>query len=114
MRSEPVASTIEETSPSMVVVRVQLEVKEDSVDAFVAYLQQEREAVLQMEGALRYKVFGDPIQPTHFILYEEWASKEAFEAYQASENFRQSFAVLGPMMAGPPDSAYYAAERVGP
>jgi autoinducer 2-degrading protein len=93
----------------MMVIRVVVDVKEESTDAFVAHLQEESVAVRALDGCLRYQLFRDPEDDTSFLLYEEWASPEAFEAYQASDLLRESFAVLGPMMAGPPDSQYFEA-----
>jgi len=93
----------------MMVIRVAVTVKPESVDAFVAHLREESRQVREMEGCVRYQLFRDPDEPTRFLLYEEWATPAAFEAYQGSELLRNSFAVLGPMMAGPPDSQYFEA-----
>ena len=48
------------------------------------------------------------------LLYEEWKTREAAEAYLGSDYFRDAGAILFPLMEGRPDSAYYEAERVGP
>ena len=93
-----------------VVVRVRVQIKPDQIDAFTRYMAQESEQARALEGCERYEVFratdGDG---GTFLLYEEWASQAAFDAYRNSPLLKQSFAVLGPMMAGPPDSAYYSA-----
>lgn len=59
-------------------------------------------------------VFSDPSDPDRVLLYEEWSTRDAAEAYMHSEYFRASADVLFPLMTGTPDSAYYEAERVGP
>lgn len=102
-----------ERSESMMVIRVVVDVKPESVDAFIAHLDDEAPKVRELDGCLRYQLFRDPAEPTRFLLYEEWASEAAFEAYRSSELLSNSFAVLGPMMAGPPDSQYFAASPTG-
>ncbi|MEM9073836.1 MAG: putative quinol monooxygenase [Myxococcota bacterium] len=99
---------------AMMVIRVVVDVKPDQADAFVAYLNDEATRVRTLEGCERYELFRDPSGAARFLLYEEWASEDAFEAYKASPEFTQSFAVLGPMMAGPPDSSYFQARQTGP
>lgn len=111
--AEPTATTPTERSEPMMVIRVVVDVKADSVDAFIAHLNVEAPKVRELAGCLRYQLFRDPSEPTRFLLYEEWATEAAFEAYRSSELLSQSFAVLGPMMAGPPDSQYFAASPTG-
>ena len=40
------------------------------------------------------------------------SSQAAFEAYRTGPLLKKSFEVLGPMMDGPPDSAYFEASKV--
>lgn len=96
----------------MMVIRVLVTIKPDQRDAFVAYMAQESTAVRALDGCIRYQVYSDASSPGSFMLYEEWASAKAFEAYQGSALLSESFKVLGPMMAGPPDSAYYEATNI--
>jgi quinol monooxygenase YgiN len=46
------------------------------------------------------------------MLYEEWQSKEAFDAYRHSDFFKQNGQIFNPMFSAKPDSAYYQAERI--
>ncbi|MEM9189278.1 MAG: putative quinol monooxygenase [Myxococcota bacterium] len=95
---------------SMMVIRVVVEVKPEQRDPFVAHLAEEARAVRELDGCERYELFQDPANTNRFLLYEEWASPAAFASYQESDLLRESFAVLGPMMAGPPDSEYFQAQ----
>lgn len=103
-----------ERSSEMMVIRVVLAIQPAQRAAFLEYLAEESPQVRAMEGCEWYELFQDPNDDNRFVLYEEWASADAFEAYKATESFSQAFAVLGPMMAGAPQSAYYAATREGP
>lgn len=98
----------------MMVIRVQIDVKPEQHDAFVSYLQDEAATVRKLDGCERYDLYEDVTVDNRFLLYEEWASPEAFEAYRTSDLLKQSFAVLGPMMSGPPDSAYFHANLQPP
>ncbi len=116
--TEPSSETASESAPaaspqrtdSMIVVRVAVRVQPASTDAFVAHLTREAEQTRALPGCQRFELFRDPQDPNRFLLYEEWASAADFEAYQNSDLLRESFAVLGPMMAGPPDSTYFDAQ----
>ena len=68
-----------------------------------------RPPVRALGGCRRYALFRDPHEPARFLLYEEWATAAAFDAYQ-SHRLRDAFAVLRPMMAGSPDGEYFEAE----
>jgi quinol monooxygenase YgiN len=65
-------------------------------------------------GCQRFAVYRAPGDPASFLLYEEWADREAVGAYLTSEYFRAAAAVLFPLIDGQPDSAYYESQRVGP
>lgn len=110
--STPAASP--ESSNEMMVIRVVLRIQPDQRAAFLAYLAEESPQVRAMDGCSWYELFEDPNDEGRFLLYEEWDSADAFEAYKSTESFSQAFAVLGPMMAGPPSSAYYGAALQGP
>lgn len=111
---EPEEASVTKTNMTntMKVVRVGIEIKPERVDEFRAYMSSESESVREFSGCERYELFSATDKPNTFLLYQEWKSADAFKAFQASPQLKQSFAVLGPMMAGPPDSAYFDAVRV--
>lgn len=96
----------------MMVIRVLVTIKPDQRDAFLAYMAQESVTVRTFDGCLRYQVYGDASDPNSFMLYEEWANADAFQAYQSSASLSDSFKTLKPMMAAPPNSAYYEATNI--
>jgi quinol monooxygenase YgiN len=99
----------------MFCVRVAVRVKPEGRDRFLAQLKkEEREVPERFGGCARFAVYSDPADPDSLLLYEEWATKEAADAYLQSNYFREAGAVLFPLMDGAPDSAYFAAERIGP
>ena len=99
----------------MFCVRVAVRVKPEAREQFVARLKrEEHEVPARFAGCERFALFSDPADRDSVLLYEEWATREAAEAYMRSEAFRASGEVLFPLMDGAPDSAYYVAERVGP
>jgi quinol monooxygenase YgiN len=99
----------------MFTVRVAVQVRPEGRDAFVAQLKKaEQEVPGRFAGCERFAVYCDPSDPDSFLLYEEWADREAADAYLTSEYFQAGGAVLFPLMDGQPDSAYYESERVGP
>lgn len=99
----------------MFCVRVAVRVKPEGRDRFVAQLKTEAlEVPDRFKGCERFAVLSDPSDPDSVLLYEEWSTRDAAEAYIGSDYFRESADVLFPLMDGVPDSAYYEAQRVGP
>lgn len=97
----------------MFIIRVIMTVKPDEAPAFVEYLQKEAADVkAQFAGCEQFGLFADVSAENRYLLYEEWETQAAFNAYRNSDFFKQNSAVLFPMMAGAPDSAYFSAEII--
>lgn len=96
----------------MMVIRVVLKVKPEQEAAFTGFVADESAAVRKLDGCVRYELFKATGAEHTYLLYEEWAGQEAFDAFKAGPMLKKSFEVLGPMMDGPPDSAYFAAKKV--
>lgn len=99
----------------MFTMRVAIRVRPDGRERFLAQLKKEEQEVPErFEGCERFAVYHDPVDPDSLLLYEEWTSRQAADAYLQSDYFEAGGAILFPLMDGAPDSAYYEAERVGP
>jgi len=99
----------------MFTVRVAVRVRPEGREQFLAQLKnEEQEVPARFEGCERFAVYTDPGDADNVLLYEEWTSREAADAYLTSDYFQAAGDVLFPLMNGSPDSAYYQAERVGP
>ncbi len=99
----------------MFTVRVAVRTQTEGRDIFVAQLQREqREVPEKFEGCERFAVYSDPSDPDNTFLYEEWATKAAFDTYARSDYFKASGEILSPLMSGAPDSAYYESDLAGP
>jgi quinol monooxygenase YgiN len=100
---------------TMFTVRVAVRVRPEARDQFLGQLKKEEQEVPErFAGCERFAVYSDPSDPDNVLLYEEWADRDAANAYLTSDYFRAGGAILFPLMDGAPDSAYYEAERVGP
>ena len=67
---------------------VSLEIRFDDRDLFLDAIGRQAAASLANEpGCLRFDVFADLADPTHFMLYEEYTSQEAFEAHKQTDHF---------------------------
>ncbi|MCA9607335.1 MAG: antibiotic biosynthesis monooxygenase [Myxococcales bacterium] len=93
----------------MIVIRVLLEVKLDQLDAFRAHAADEGRRARALAGCEQYAFFEETGQPGRFLLYEEWASPEAFSAYKSSPELEANGKVIFPMLAVKPNSAYWDA-----
>lgn len=102
-------------STTIHVIRVALRVADEVRADFLDHArQQAREVPARFDGCLQYGFHASVEGDGRYLLYQEWASSERFEDYRKSAYFAETGARLRPMLAGPPDSAYFAAERTGP
>lgn len=104
----------ERVEDAKMVIRVALEVAPENAATFEKAIEEERKEVLKMDGCERYALYRSPTSPTSYLLYEEWRNEAAFKRFQKSDVLKRSFKVLGPLLAGPPQSAYFRSVQVGP
>ncbi len=62
-------------------------VKEESVSEAMALYKQLVEATLAEDGCIRYELYQDEKDTTHFVMIEDWASKESLENHFQSPHF---------------------------
>ena len=96
----------------MFIARVSLRIREADRAAFRAYAIEESAQARALPGCVEYAFHEDVAEPARVLLYEEWVSREPFEAYRRSPLFAAAGAHLLPMLAEPPRSAYYESEDV--
>jgi quinol monooxygenase YgiN len=94
----------------MVIIRVAMNVRAENREKFLGLLEQEAKEVRQLEGCLKFNIFEDISSENALLLYEEWQTLEAFDAYRTSQAFKETGQYLFPLIDGKPDSAYYSAE----
>jgi quinol monooxygenase YgiN len=94
----------------MIIIRVAMNVQPENKEKFLGFLEQEALSVRGLAGCLKFNIFEDVSSEKSLLLYEEWQSLEAFNAYRTSEAFKETGQQLFPLMDGKPDSAYYSAE----
>jgi quinol monooxygenase YgiN len=93
----------------MIVIYVQVQVKADHAPDFAAAAKQDVAGGQQFAGCRAYHWSEHLTSPYSYILYEEWETREAFDAFRTSEYFKNTGTVLMPMLDGAPSSAYYTA-----
>ncbi|WP_428261646.1 putative quinol monooxygenase [Haliangium sp.] len=99
----------------MYVIRVALQVREDARETFESHAQAETaEVPKRFDGCVRYGFHTLVGEPTSFLLYEEWRDQASFEAYRDSQYFTEIGERIRPLLAAPPDSAYYQVEAPAP
>jgi quinol monooxygenase YgiN len=72
----------------MLALYVDLRIRSEARDAFVAAIKLQGETSLEAElGCLRFDVCEDVDDLDHFLLYEVYEDEEAFEAHRLTEHF---------------------------
>jgi len=96
----------------MFVVRVELKLKSGHMEKLREHASAEASAAGKLPGCKAYSFSEDVAEPGRVLLYEEWATRDAFEAYKASPLFAAAGTWLMPLLAEPPKSAYYESDDV--
>jgi quinol monooxygenase YgiN len=94
----------------MFIARIALVIKDEQRDTFRSFAAVDGRAARALEGCVDYCFCEDVADPGRVLLYEEWATREAFEAYKASPVFDAGATRLRPMLASAPVSAYYESD----
>lgn len=99
----------------MLIARVRVTATPEGRQTMVDTLVREAGRVATLfAGCELYVVSIDTRDANTVMIAEEWTTSEHFEAYTSSPHFAETMATVGPCLAGPPDSAYYVGDRVGP
>ena len=81
------------------VLEVQLRIKPENVDKFMAACMVNARAARQEPGCRTFEVVVDPQDPTKAMLFEIYDDEKAFEAHQATPHFKKYLAEAVPMLA---------------
>ena len=68
---------------------VHVYVKRDSVEAFIAASEKNHKASIEEPENRRFDLLQDAMEPTKFILYEAYVSKEGAVAHKQTEHYQQ-------------------------
>ncbi|WP_295457365.1 antibiotic biosynthesis monooxygenase [uncultured Thiodictyon sp.] len=85
----------------MHVTLVHVHVRADQIDAFIAASRANHEASVQEPGNRRFDVLQDPTDPSHFIIYEAYATAQAAAAHKQTEHYAAWRDTVADMMAQP-------------
>jgi (4S)-4-hydroxy-5-phosphonooxypentane-2,3-dione isomerase len=81
------------------VLEVQLRIKPENVDSFMAQLMVNAKGARGEAGCKTFDVSVDPQDRTKVLLYEVYADEKAFEAHQATPHFKKYLAEAVPLLA---------------
>lgn len=85
----------------MHVTLVHVHVKPAYLDAFIAATRANHEASVQEPDNRRFDVLQDPVDLTHFILYEAYTSAEDAAAHKQTAHYAMWRDTVAEMMAEP-------------
>jgi len=80
-------------------LQVDIHIKPENVDAFMAKLAVNAAAARTEPGCRQFDVLVDPADPAHVMLYEIYDDAKAFEAHQQTAHFRSYLAEAVPLLA---------------
>ena len=83
----------------MFVLVVNIRIKPENVDAFMAKLQENAKAARTEPGCRQFEVLVDPKDRAKILLFEVYNDEAAFEAHQQTPHFRKYLADAVPMLA---------------
>lgn len=91
----------------MVIVHVQVQVKPEAVDAFVAATLENARASVEEPGIARFDVIRQADDPARFVLVEVYRDAAAPAAHKETAHYAKWRDAVAPMMAAPRTSVRY-------
>jgi autoinducer 2-degrading protein len=85
----------------MHVTLVHVYVNTDDIDAFIEASRLNHESSVREPGNRRFDVLQDPQEPTHFILYEAYATEADARAHKETAHYLAWRETVANMMARP-------------
>jgi (4S)-4-hydroxy-5-phosphonooxypentane-2,3-dione isomerase len=80
-------------------LQVDIRVKPESVDAFMAKLAMNAAEARTEPGCRQFDILVDPADRTHVMLYEIYDDEKSFEAHQQTAHFKRYVAEAVPLLA---------------
>lgn len=91
----------------MLVVHVDVHVKPESIDAFIAATLENARNSVQEPGIARFDVVQDQTDPAHFVLVEVYRTVEDTARHKETTHYAVWRDTVAPMMATPRTSVKY-------
>ncbi len=92
----------------MYILMMQLKVKDDRIDDFIAVSTDDAESsVLNEPGCRRFEVIQDTKAPTSFAFYQVFDDEAAFIAHTQSPHFKSAYVAIDEMCDGPKSVSFY-------
>lgn len=91
----------------MLVVHVDVHVKPENVDAFIAATLENARNSVQEPGIARFDVIQDQADPAHFVLVEVYRTVEDTARHKETAHYAAWRDAVAPMMAVPRTSVKY-------
>ena len=91
----------------MLIVHVQVHVRPESIDAFIAATRANAAASAREAGVVRFDVVQQDDDPTRFVLVEAYRTAEAPAAHKATAHYATWRDAVESMMAEPRRSSKY-------
>jgi autoinducer 2-degrading protein len=91
----------------MHVTIVQVQVKPEHVEDFIAATRANHEGSVGEPGNRRFDVLQDPEDPTRFVLYEAYTDAATAAAHKQTAHYQRWRAAVEPWMASPRTSKVY-------
>ena len=92
----------------MFVVHVQVRVRPDRVDEFVAATLANARASVQEPGVVRFDVVQDKVDPAHVVLVEVYRDDAAAAAHKATAHYATWRDTVADLMAEPRESTRFS------
>jgi (4S)-4-hydroxy-5-phosphonooxypentane-2,3-dione isomerase len=91
----------------MIVIIGKVSIQPDKLEIFLGEVNKAIEATLKEAGVSRYELVQSVGKPNTFLLIEEYADEAALASHSESEHLKRMGAMLGAMLAGPPEVKKY-------
>jgi autoinducer 2-degrading protein len=95
----------------MVVTIVEVQVKSENIEQFIAATIENHKGSIQERGNMRFDVLQSPQDPSLFLLYEAYDSEQSAAAHKNTAHYAKWKDSVAPWMAVPRKGTPYKAIR---
>ena len=101
-----------EGTPTMIIIIGSVSIQPDKRELFLAETNKAVRASRAEDGVSRYELVESVEKPNTFLLIEEYADEAVLASHAESQHMQALGAVLGQVLAGPPDVRQYNVSSV--
>lgn len=106
-KTEQIIQTTPKTEEMKKVIRAEVAIKPEKVDAFIEATKSIIEQSRAEDGNISYTLYQSPVDKTQFIFFEEWKDQAAIDFHFNTEHFKSFGSISEELRSAPTKITIY-------